>query len=238
MQLSVVIPVNNEADNVVPLLREVTAALDGRYDYEVVFVDDGSTDETASRLKAEASDSRLRVVRHGGRSGQSAAIHSGVEAARAGWIATLDGDGQNDPADIPRLIELAWRDSAEHRRMVGGLRQKRRDTWSRRAATRFANWLRQRVLNDGCPDTGCGLKVFPRDGFLALPYFDGQHRFLPALFQSYGYETVFEPVNHRPRVAGRTKYTNLRRALIGIRDLFGVAWLRSRTRLPPSVTEE
>jgi dolichol-phosphate mannosyltransferase len=241
LRFSIVVPALNEAENVAPLAAEIAGALDGAYPgaYELIFVDDGSTDETAQRVRAErAARPQLRLVRHERRAGQSAAIRSGVKAARAPWIVTLDGDGQNDPADIPQLLDMAWQGGEAARRMVGGLRLKRRDTRSRRLATRVANAVRQSVLKDGCSDTGCSLKAFPRDAFLDLPYFNSLHRFLPAMFQSYGIETRFVEVNHRPRLRGSTKYTNWRRALIGIADLRGVLWLKRRTVLPGSVTEE
>ena len=177
----------------------------------------------------------MRVLRHDRRSGQSAAIVTGVRAATAPWILTLDGDGQNDPADAPALLARAWEEDLD---LVGGLRLKRQDTWSRRVATRFANGLRQALLKDGCVDTGCGLKVVRREVFLRLPYFSGLHRFLPALVLSYGGRVAFVPVGHRPRQHGQTKYTNWRRALVGIADLRGVMWLRRRTILPTKVTEE
>ncbi|WP_084536584.1 glycosyltransferase family 2 protein [Azospirillum halopraeferens] len=239
VRLSVVIPVYNEAENVIPLLDEIEAALAAHGPFEVVFVDDASDDDTAARLApriaASAGGNPVRLVRHVQRSGQSAAVRTGVKAARGTWIATLDGDGQNDPADIPAL--LARSGEADTPLMVGGLRRKRRDTWSKRAASRFANGLRQAMLRDGCADTGCGLKLFRRDAFLDLPYFGAMHRFLPALFRAHGHPVAYVPVNHRPRQRGASKYTNLRRGLIGVVDLLGVFWLQRRTRLSPAVEE-
>jgi dolichol-phosphate mannosyltransferase len=227
--LSVVVPVCNEAENVEPLVREIHAALADR-PYEMIFIDDGSTDETAAilrRLKAEFPT--LRLLQHSFRSGQSAAVCSGVRAARAPWIATLDGDGQNDPADIPKL--LAERDAARSDvRMFAGWRVQRKDTGSKRWASKWANAIRASMLKDDTPDTGCGIKLFEREAFLELPYFDHMHRYLPALMQRAGWKTVSVPVNHRPRGTGVSKYNNLQRAIVGLRDLRGVAWLIARTR--------
>lgn len=239
MQLSVVIPVHNEAENIAPVSDEVAAALGDALAFELIFVDDGSVDGTAAALRAaRRRHPSLRIVRHAARSGQSAAIRSGVRAATAPWIVTLDGDGQNDPADIRPLVELAWQAAGDGPVLVAGLRQKRQDSWSRRLATEIANRVRQALLQDGCTDTGCSLKVFRRDAFLDLPYFDGMHRFMPALFQMYRHRCHYRPVNHRPRRHGATKYTNWRRALIGIADLRGVLWLKRRTVLPDTVAED
>lgn len=229
--LSVVIPVLNEADNVLPLLAEVELALDGRVSFEVVFVDDGSTDGTSERLEAARQQGRVRVVRHAERCGQSAAVRSGVVHARGLWIATLDGDGQNDPADIPVLVAAVSGTSGRKPALVGGLRARRQDTWSKRAASRFANAIRQAFLKDGCTDSGCGLKLFRRDAFLDLPFFGALHRFLPALFRAHGHAVAYVPVGHRPRQRGSSKYTNFRRGMIGVIDLLGVYWLMRRTRL-------
>jgi dolichol-phosphate mannosyltransferase len=243
--LSVVVPVYNEADNVLPLLVEIQAALAGIGDHEIIFVDDCSDDGTASMLAPEQeaaakaapnSTPAVRVVRHASRSGQSAAVRTGVRAARGIWIATLDGDGQNDPADIPNLLNCAWTEGGPE--LVGGLRRKRRDVWSKRVATKIANGLRQTVLKDGCTDTGCGIKVFQRNAFLALPFFGAMHRFLPALFQIHGYRVDYVEVNHRPRQRGVSKYGNLGRAAIGVVDLFGVLWLKRRTKLPTAIIED
>ena len=239
VQLSVVIPVHNEAENIAAVSDEVAAALGNDLSFELVFVDDGSIDDTAILLRqAKQRHPTLRILRHGTRSGQSAAIRTGVKAAAAPWIVTLDGDGQNDPADIRPLVDLAWEHAALGPVLVTGLRQKRQDSWSRRLATRIANGVRQALLKDGCTDTGCSLKVFQRSAFLDLPYFDGMHRFMPALFQMYGHRCHYRPVNHRPRRHGTTKYTNWRRALIGIADLRGVLWLKRRTVRPDTIAEE
>ncbi len=236
-RLSVVIAVYNEAENVAAVLDELTAALTGLQPFEVVFVDDGSTDATADRLTAlSATHSALRLLRHDRRCGKTAALRTGIAAARAEWIATMDGDGQNDPADIPDMLALGLA-APNASPLVAGIRLRRYDTLSRRLATRFANGLRQAVLADHCPDTGCGLKAFRRDDFLRLPAFEGMHRFLPALFQAYGHPLLCKTVSHRARLQGQSKYTNFGRALVGIGDTLGVVWLRSRTTLPHKVTE-
>ena len=228
--LSVVVPVHNESGNVVPLLTEIAAALRGKTDFEIVYVDDSSRDDTLTVLKnAKSQFPELRVVRHLVQSGQSTAVRSGVKAARGSWIATLDGDGQNDPADIPKL--LAMRDaSTESIKLYAGWRVDRKDTGSKRWASRFANAIRSRLLRDETPDTGCGIKLFERCAFLDLPYFDHMHRYLPALMQRAGWQVKSVPVNHRPRGSGTSKYNNLNRAIVGISDLRGVAWLIRRSK--------
>lgn len=229
-RLSVVVPVFNEAENVIPLLDEIERALTPIGPFEVVFVDDCSTDDTAARIAGAVTAGRpVRLLRHHTRSGQSTAVRTGVKVARAPWIATLDGDGQNDPADIPALF--ARTQSAGHPLLVGGVRAKRRDTASKRVASRLANAVRQAMLQDGCPDSGCGIKVFSRDAFLDLPSFNAMHRFLPALFTAHGHPVAYLPVNHRPRTRGVSKYTNWQRALVGVSDLLGVWWLKRRTRV-------
>ena len=238
LRFSIVVPVFNEQDNVLPLLDEI-AALPGHAPQEVLFVDDGSTDATPRRLReAQHHHTGLRVLRHAARRGQSAAIRSGVRAARSAWIVTLDGDGQNDPRDLALLVDAAATRSAAGLALVAGLRRERRDSWSKRAGSRLANAVRDALLKDGCPDTGCSLKLFRRDAFLALPYFAGMHRFLPALFQIHGHAVAYVAVSHRPRRSGRTKYANLPRALVGIVDLLGVWWLRRRTPPAAAVDEE
>lgn len=228
--LSVVVPVFNERDNVALLIAEIAVALRDRIDFEMVFVDDASTDDTLAVLSAaKAKFVELRVIRHFAQSGQSTAIRNGVKAARAPWIATLDGDGQNDPADIPKL--LAMRDSSPAAiRLFAGWRVNRQDTGSKRWASRFANALRSRLLRDETPDTGCGIKLFERAAFLDLPYFDHMHRYLPALMQRAGWQVRSVPVNHRARGAGVSKYNNFNRAVVGIADLRGVSWLIRRAR--------
>jgi len=233
MDLSVVIPARNEAPNVTPLVAEIRRALDNRLDYEIVYVDDGSGDGTADETRRLAAEfPRLRLLRHKTSCGQSMAIHTGVKAARAPWIATLDADGQNDPADIPKLWEVARAAPPSPPLLVAGHRTRRRDTWSKRAASRLANAIRRRLLGDGTPDTGCGLKLFRRDLFLELPAFDHMHRFLPALVLRHGGVVVSVAVNHRPRERGRSNYGVLDRLWVGIVDLCGVMWLRRRAKIP------
>jgi glycosyltransferase involved in cell wall biosynthesis len=228
----VVIPVRNEAPNLGPLLAAVEAALADQPQREIVVVDDGSTDGSAAVVAAEmARLPRLRLIRHGRSGGQSAAIHSGVLAARGPLVLTLDGDGQNPPEDLPRLLALRRQAGAG---LVAGQRARRADSLSRRLASRLANALRARALGDGTRDTGCGLKCFGRDEFLALPYFDHMHRYLPALFRRQGLPVALVDVGHRPRLAGRSNYSNLQRALVGAVDLLGVMWLvrRRKTVVP------
>ncbi|MFT3761798.1 MAG: glycosyltransferase family 2 protein [Pseudoxanthomonas sp.] len=230
LPLSVVVPVFNERDNIAPLVDEILAALRGRIAFEIVYVDDDSKDDSLQALRRlKAGVPELRVLRHASQSGQSTAIRTGVKAARGEWIATLDGDGQNDPADIPKL--LAARDAAAAgTRLFAGWRVDRRDSGSKRWASKWANAIRSRLLRDDTPDTGCGIKLFERAAFLDLPYFDHMHRYLPALMQRAGWKTASVPVNHRPRGSGVSKYNNLGRALVGIRDLRGVAWLIARSK--------
>jgi glycosyltransferase involved in cell wall biosynthesis len=239
LELSVVVPVHNEIDNLDRLVAEIRAALDGGVDYEVVYVDDGSDDGTAERLSMLAAEfSRLRIVRHPQRAGQSAAIVAGVRAARGAWVATLDGDGQNDPADILPLL-AAIRDPAASPalRLIIGARRQRRDRWDKRVAGRIANTVRAWVLGDATPDTGCGLKLFSRDAFLAVPQFDHMHRFLPALFLRSGWQVASVPVNHRPRRYGHSHYGVLDRLWVGIVDLPGVLWLQRRPIRATTVEE-
>jgi len=230
--VSVVIPVCNEAENVEPLAREVAQALRDWHAFEIIFVDDGSTDATAAAaLRARSGGMpEVRLLRHSRRSGQSAAVHTGVRAARADWIATLDGDGQNDPADLVRLLSARSDPANSGVLLFMGNRTTRRDTWLRRLSSRIANGVRRSMLGDGTPDTGCGIKVFHRGTFLQLPAFDHMHRFLPALFQRAGSSVVSIPVAHRPRLRGRSKYGIHNRLWVGIVDLFGVMWLKARYR--------
>jgi dolichol-phosphate mannosyltransferase len=233
-EISVVVPVRDEAENIESLVAEIVAALGGR-DFEIVYVDDGSTDATPQKLAAaRARHAMLRVLRHRRSAGQSAGLLTGIRAARGAWVATLDGDGQNDPADIPRLLARALEN--DRPTLVAGLRAKRRDSSLKRVSSRLANAVRGWALGDRTPDTGCGLKLFRRETFLALPSFDHMHRFLPALVQRAGGTVVNLPVNHRPRAGGRSKYGVMNRLWVGIVDLFGVMWLQRR-RLDPELEE-
>ncbi len=234
-ELSVVVPVHNERENLAPLVHEIVAALSGVLPFEIVYVDDGSTDGSCEALQQmQLQVPALRVLRHERSTGQSTAIRSGVLAARGRWIATLDGDGQNDPADIPALLTQACSlaaQRADERVLVAGWRTRRRDTTYTRWQSRIANAIRARLLRDGTPDTGCGLKVFSRSVYLALPYFDHMHRFMPALVRREGGAVQSVPVNHRARAHGTSHYGLLNRAWAGVVDLAGVLWLARRARV-------
>lgn len=238
MDVSVVIPAQNEAGNIESLVTEVVGVFDGWCEFEIVVVDDGSTDGTAAALEALQNDCpMLRVLRHAHPCGQSLAVRSGVKAARADVIATLDGDGQNDPRDLPRLwsiLETSARDENVH--LVIGHRRRRQDGAWRQVCSRVANAVRSRVLGDNTPDSGCGIKVFFRDTFLELPAFHHMHRFLPALFRRAGADVLSVEVRHRPRLRGRSHYGTLSRLAAGVVDLAGVLWLIRRSRVP-RVTE-
>lgn len=234
---SVVIPVKDERGNVLTLLAEIRAAMAGR-PFEVIFVDDCSGDDTADILLAARGEApELRIIRHSENCGQSSAIRTGVLAARGDFIITLDGDGQNDPADIPKLLAKFKAAETPKLAMVAGQRLKRQDSWSKKLASKIANQVRGAMLGDHTRDTGCGLKLFRRDAYLRLPYFSAMHRFFPALFMREGYEIDFVDVGHRPRGSGSSKYGVFDRALQSIPDLFGVMWLRMRTHLPSDRTE-
>jgi glycosyltransferase involved in cell wall biosynthesis len=237
-ELSVVVPVHNEADNIASLLAEIRSALDGLAAYEVVCVDDGSDDDTPRLLAGLSAEfPELRVVRHRARAGQSAAIAHGVRVAQGTWIATLDGDGQNDPADIPRLLAIIRDPHApSDLRLLAGERSRRLDPWVKRFAGRVANRVRARLLDDETSDSGCGLKLFSRDCFLAVPHFDHMHRFLPALFLRSGWRVASVPVNHRPRRHGRSHYGVFDRLWAGLADLAGVLWLQHRP-IDPGIEE-
>jgi glycosyltransferase involved in cell wall biosynthesis len=235
-EISVVVPVFDEEGAAPALAREIAAAFRGR-NYEIVFVDDSSRDGTRAALKALSKEiPQLRVLGHASNSGQSRAVRTGILGARGEIIVTLDGDGQNDPADGPKLVD-ALKAGGPELALVGGERVKRQDSYAKKVASRVGNGVRKRLLRDTANDTGCGLKAFRRDAFLRLPYFDHIHRYLPALMHREGYQTTFLPVNHRHRQTGRSKYTNLGRLWASLSDLFGVMWLQSRARNPGAVEE-
>lgn len=229
--VSVVIPAKNEAENIEMLLDGIDAACAAHGDYEVVVVDDGSGDDTAGVVtRRMARKANLRLLRHDRSGGQSAAVHSGVMAARGEIVCTLDGDGQNPPEELPKLFAPLLAPGSETVGIVAGQRVGRQDTMSKKLASRFANALRSWALDDGTRDTGCGLKAFRRDAFLRLPYFDHMHRYLPALFARDGWTVAHVDVGHRPRGAGRSNYSNIQRALVGAVDLVGVMWLLRRRK--------
>jgi len=235
--VSIVVPVRNEADNVAPLIKEIAAALDGLWAYEIIYVNDGSTDATADVLRAEMKQrANLRQLKHAQSCGQSAAVRSGVRAARGTIVATLDGDGQNDPAFLPALI-AAIENGGGRVGLVAGQRVGRKDTAFKKLQSRIANGVRGSILRDGTRDTGCGLKAFRREAFLMMPYFDGLHRFLPALFRREGFEIGYVDVKDRPRQAGVSNYGFFDRLWIGIMDLAGVWWLIRRKKKQAVVTE-
>jgi dolichol-phosphate mannosyltransferase len=235
--VSVVVPVRNEAENVGPLAAEIAAALNGRWSFELIFVNDGSTDATEATLADLKSErAYLRQIKHAASCGQSAAVRSGVAAARAPVVATLDGDGQNDPTFIPALLQFFER-GGDKIGLVAGQRVGRRSGGFKKIQSRIANGVRGAVLRDGTRDTGCGLKVFRRDAFLALPYFDGLHRFLPALFRRDGYTIGYVDVIDRPRQHGTSNYGLWDRLWVGILDLAGVWWLVRRRKRVPQVSE-
>ena len=235
-EISVVVPVFDEAGAAPGLAREIATAFAGR-SFEILFVDDASRDDTREALNAlRVEIPQLRVLAHRRNSGQSRAIRSGILAARGPVIVTLDGDGQNDPADGPALVD-ALAAGGPDLAMVGGERVKRQDSQAKKLASRFGNGIRRRLLRDTARDTGCGLKAFRRDAFLRLPYFDHIHRYLPALMLREGYEVAFRPVHHRHRQTGQSKYTNLGRLMASLSDLLGVMWLQSRSRSPGGVDE-
>ena len=237
--LSIVIPAKNEAENIRGLLDGIVAALKDGPPFEIIVVDDGSTDATADAVRAAgAADPRIRLLRHPRSAGQSAAVHSGVRVATGRIVCTLDGDGQNPPEELPKLAAPLLDPAASDRlALVAGQRVGRQDTWSRKTASKLANRIRAWALEDGTRDTGCGLKAFRREVFLTLPYFDHMHRYLPALFKRDGWEVALVDVSHRPRGGGRSNYTNLQRALVGGTDLRGGMWLiRRRKKTEPAET--
>jgi len=237
VDVSIVVPVRNEAENIGPLIAEIAAALDGRWKYEIMYVNDGSTDASGERIAAIMKQrENLRQIRHATSSGQSAAVRSGVRAARGAIVATLDGDGQNNPAFLPDLIS-AIEKGGERVGLVAGQRVGRKDTGFKKIQSRIANGVRNGILRDGTRDTGCGLKAFRREVFLMMPYFDGLHRFLPALVRREGYDIAYVEVTDRPRRSGVSNYGFFDRLWIGIMDLAGVWWLIRRKKPTPVATE-
>ncbi len=234
MVLSVVIPAHDEAGNLPYLLHEIRKVLSYVGAYEVVVVDDGSSDSTQSVLDdIQADFPQLRIVRHASSCGQSTALMTGIDAATGDIIATLDGDGQNDPADIPGMVDLLLQSRrTDDVQMIAGVRSKRRDSRWRLVSSRIANGVRSRILHDETPDSGCGIKVFLKQAFEIMPRFNHMHRFLPALIVRGGGKVISYPVHHRPRVHGQSHYDTVRRLMVGIVDLMGVAWLLRRNRLP------
>lgn len=236
--LSLVIPALNERENIAPLVGEIVAALDGKVAFEVVFVDDGSTDGTLEEIqRIMGQEPRVRAVKHDRRCGKSAALLTGVRVARAPLIVTLDADRQNDPADTPAMLKAYTDAPAGTVGCVAGQRIKRRDTWLKRLSSRTANKVRRSLLHDDTRDTGCGFKLFPREVFLAMPQFEGIHRFLPALAKRQGLAVRLVDVQDRPRAAGTTKYGLWNRLWVGIGDMLAVWWMIRRYRQPKSVTE-
>ena len=234
IEVSVVVPAKDERDNLAPLIGEIDAALAGKYSYELIYVDDGSEDDSYALLCGlKAQFPALQVVRHARAVGQSMAVLSGVRHGRGDWLVVLDGDGQNDPADIPAMLEEARRRFASDKHQVGliGHRVNRRDDWVKRLSSKLANGFRDLLLRDGIPDTGCGLKVVRRDWYLRLPGFNHMHRYIPTLLQSQGGIMLVHAVNHRPRMAGKSNYGVWNRLWVGLVDVLGVWWLKRRAKV-------
>lgn len=234
-QISIVIPAKNEVDNLRPLIGEIRAAMDGQFDYELIYVDDGSTDASFATLQAIRADGydRLTVVRHAVSTGQSLAILSGAWAARGEWLVVLDADGQNDPADIPGMLRAVQAAHARDPSVWGviGHRVNRRDDWVKRLSSKIANSFRDAMLHDGVPDVGCGLKAVLRERYLRLPSFNHMHRYIPTLIQAQGGQMLVHPVNHRPRLAGKSNYGVWNRLWVGLVDVMGVWWLKRRAKV-------
>lgn len=233
MKFSLVIPACNEEGNISQLISECFSVIPSNMLGELIVVDDFSTDKTVEEvLAARKSYKKLRIIQHRENAGQSAALRTGILAAKHAVIAQLDGDGQNDPADLPKLLKRLGKPGSKGTALIGGIRQNRKDSGSKRRASKAANKIRDTILGDDCPDTGCGTKIYWREAFLDLPFFQNIHRYLPAMFQANGYRCEYVPVNSRPRLCGQSKYNNLARALAGAYDLVGVTWLRKRTVRP------
>lgn len=227
---SIVIPVMNEAGNILPLTAAITATMRSVAAYEVIFVDDGSRDTTVAEiLQARARNPAVRLLRLAENRGKSFALRAGIEATHGAWIVTIDGDGQNPPSEIVKLIDAVPDLTTQH--LIVAVRERRQDTKARLYASRLANKIRRAILDDDSPDSGCGLKLFPRTAYLRLPYFENMHRYFPNLFKLYGINSIYVPVAHAPRTVGQSKYTNWGRALAGLYDLIGMRWLMHRTRL-------
>jgi len=228
-KIGIIVPFYNEEDNVVPLVEEIQQVLDGFVDYEMVLVDDGSTDQTNQRLQdLKKASQRIHIVKHKKNAGQSTSILSGVRYSECDWIVTLDGDGQNNPADIPKIIKALSQSEHPVSTIVMGHRQKRNDSWVKLMSSRIANNFRKLLLRDDCLDAGCGLKIFSRDFFLSLPHFNHFHRFLPILFKRAGGRVINQPISHRPRMRGESKYGISNRLWVGLVDIIGVLWLLRR----------
>jgi len=234
--ISIVVPMKNESENVGPLVQDIETAC-AAFDHEIILIDDGSTDDTADVIR-RLQDTRphLRLIQHPTSGGQSSAVHSGVHAARAAIICTMDGDGQNPPSNVPNLVAPLLADNPRLG-LVAGQRVGRQDTLSKKWASKFANSLRSAILKDDTRDTGCGLKAFRRDAFIEIPYFNNMHRYLPAMFRAYGWDVAHVDVTHAARMAGRSNYSNLQRALAGIHDLIGVSWLIKRAKRARPIPE-
>ncbi|MCP4393854.1 MAG: glycosyltransferase family 2 protein [Alphaproteobacteria bacterium] len=238
-ELSVVVPVKNEEENIIPLISEICAALDNKVEFEIVYVDDGSDDDTPSKLQeARGRFPRLRILRHEESCGQSQAVATGVKYARAPLIATLDGDGQNDPADIPSMLDVMAKAEDKDKLLVAGHRHKRKDSSLKKVTSKCANFIRKALLHDDTPDTGCGCKLFSRVAFLDMPRFNHMHRYLPALMIRRGGKVISVHVNHRFRERGVSKYGFWNRAIVSVYDLIGVIWLIRRKSNPVVIEEE
>ena len=216
---SIVIPLYNEGENIQPLLSEIFANLLSYENFEIVLVNDASTDNTSNVFK-KLINNKVRILHNKTNRGQSFSIHKGIQHSSFDTIITIDGDGQNDPADIPKLINKYF--ESDKLKLLGGIRSKRKDSLIKVFSSKIANKIRSKILKDGCQDTGCSLKVFDKKIFLTFPYFDGMHRFIPALYKGYGFETNFINVNHRKRKYGTSKYGTMNRLFKGIRDIIKV----------------
>lgn len=229
--ISIVIPIYNEQDNIVQLIREVIATLEKKINFEIIIVDDGSDDKTYEVVnKIKKINKNISLISHKKNYGQSIGLRTGIIRANNEYIVTLDGDGQNDPRDILKLIKSF--DTKVNYMMVIGNRVNRIDTIAKKVASRLAFQIRKLLLKDTTPDTGCAIKVFRKKDFLQLPFFNHIHRFLPFLFNTFGGKVISIPVNHRSRSTGISKYSNFQRFLVGINDLYGVIWLRKRSVWP------